>query len=88
MNKETRLISLDTSTKCSGVATFDNCKLVDYQLFDFHKEKDVEKRIHMMGKELLSYLKTKSLILFGLNIHKDKAVMSLWLGNYVKYWEL
>ena len=57
MNKETRLISLDTSTKCSGVATFDNCKLVDYQLFDFHKEKDVEKRIDMMGKELLSYLK-------------------------------
>ena len=57
MNKETRLISLDTSTKCSGVATFDNCKLVDYQLFDFHKEKDVERRIDMMGKELLSYLK-------------------------------
>ena len=57
MDKVTRLISCDTSTKCSGVATFDNCKLIDYQLFDFKKEKDVEKRIDMMGKELLTYLK-------------------------------
>ena len=29
----TRLISIDPSTKASGVATFDDAKLVDYQLF-------------------------------------------------------
>ena len=53
----TRLCSFDTSTNASGVATFDDAKLVDYQLFDFSKNKDVETRINEMGKALLSYLK-------------------------------
>lgn len=52
----TRLISIDPSTKASGVATFDDAKLVDYQLFKC-SDKEADDRIHKMGKELLSYLK-------------------------------
>lgn len=54
---KTRLCSFDTSTNASGVATFDNGLLVDYQLFDFSKNKDTESRINQMGKALLQYLK-------------------------------
>ena len=50
---KTRLCSFDTSTNASGVATFDNGLLVDYQLFDFSKNKDTESRINQMGKALL-----------------------------------
>ena len=52
----TRLISIDPSTKASGVATFDDAKLVDYQLFK-QNDNDAEIRIHQMGADLLSYLK-------------------------------
>lgn len=52
----TRLISIDPSTKASGVATFDDAKLVDYQLFKCD-EKEADVRIDIMGKKLLSYLK-------------------------------
>ena len=52
----TRLISIDPSTKASGVSTFDDAKLVDYQLFQCN-DKEVDDRIDKMGKALLSYLK-------------------------------
>ena len=52
----TRLVSIDPSTKASGVATFDYAKLVDYQLFK-QNDNDAEIRIHQMGADLLSYLK-------------------------------
>lgn len=52
----TRLVSVDSSTNKSGVATFDDGKLVDYQLFDHSKNKDTEDRINQMGKSLLGYL--------------------------------
>ena len=52
----TRLISIDPSTKASGVATFDDGKLVGYDLFKCN-DTDVESRIHQMGAALLSYLK-------------------------------
>ena len=52
----TRLISIDPSTKASGVATFDNAELVDFQLYK-HDDNEVDDRIHKMGADLLSYLK-------------------------------
>lgn len=52
----TRLISIDPSTKASGVATFDDACLVDYQLFQYN-DKEADDRIDKMGKSLLSYLK-------------------------------
>ena len=51
------LISMDTSTKKSGVAKYVDGKLVDYQLIDYDKVKDVEERINLMGTALLLYLK-------------------------------
>ena len=52
----TRMISIDPSTKASGVATFDDGKLVDHDLFKCN-DSDVESRIHKMGAALLNYLK-------------------------------
>lgn len=52
----TRLISIDPSTKASGVATFDDAMLVDHQLFQYN-DKEADDRIDKMGKSLLSYLK-------------------------------
>ena len=52
----TRLISIDPSTKASGVATFDDAKLVNYQLFQYN-DADADDRIDKMGRDLLSYLK-------------------------------
>lgn len=52
----TRLISIDPSTKASGVATFDDACLVDHQLFQYN-DKEADDRIDKMGKSLLSYLK-------------------------------
>lgn len=52
----TRLISIDPSTKASGVATFDDSKLVDFDLFK-NNDSDTESRIHDMGAALLNYLK-------------------------------
>ena len=54
----TRLISIDPSTKASGVATFDDGKLVDFDLFK-NNDSDTESRIHDMGAALLNYLKKK-----------------------------
>ena len=51
----TRLVSIDPSTKASGVATFDDAKLVDYQLFKCN-DTEVDIRIHKIGEVLLSYL--------------------------------
>lgn len=51
-----RIVSMDTSTNKSGVATFDNGELVDYRLIDCSKNKDVELRINEMGGKLLDYL--------------------------------
>ena len=51
----TRLISIDPSTKASGVATFDDGELTDYQLFKCNYA-EVDDRIHKMGAELLFYL--------------------------------
>ena len=52
----TRMISIDPSTKASGVATFDDGKLIDFDLFKCN-DTDVESRIHKMGAALLDYLK-------------------------------
>ena len=52
----TRLISIDPSTKASGVATFDDAILVNHQLFQYN-DAEVDDRINKMGKSLLSYLK-------------------------------
>lgn len=52
----TRLISIDPSTKASGVATFDNAELVDHQVFQYN-DKEADDRINKMGMALLSYLK-------------------------------
>ena len=54
--KKFKLVSLDTSTKKSGVALFENGVLTDYRLFDYSKVKDVEQRIDMMGGQLWEYL--------------------------------
>ena len=52
----TRLISIDPSTKASGVATFDDGQLKDFDLFRCN-DSDTESRIHEMGAALLGYLK-------------------------------
>lgn len=54
--KKFKLVSLDTSTKKSGVALFENAELSDYRLIDYSKVKDVEERIDSMGAALWDYL--------------------------------
>ena len=51
-----RMISIDPSTKASGVATFDDGRLVDHQLFRYDNS-DADERINNMGNDLLNYLK-------------------------------
>lgn len=51
----TRLVSIDPSTKASGVATFDDAKLVDFYLYK--QDGEADDRINNMGADLLSYLK-------------------------------
>ena len=52
MSKSIRLISLDCSTKCSGLAVWDNGKYIESHVIDMSKIKDVEERQKQMGLEL------------------------------------
>lgn len=54
-----KICSLDSSTKKTGIAFFEDCLYKEHILIDHSKEKDVEKRINLMGKDILSYLKNK-----------------------------
>lgn len=51
-----KYISIDSSTKKSGYAVFENGELINYGLIDCSKEKDSELRINQMGEELLKLL--------------------------------
>lgn len=52
MKKITRMLSLDCSTKCSGLAVWDNGKFTKSHIIDMSKIKDVEERQKQMGIEL------------------------------------
>lgn len=52
MSDTTRLVSLDCSTKCSGIAIWDNGKYIKSHIVDMSKIKDVEERQLKMGLEL------------------------------------
>ena len=52
MSDTTRLVSLDCSTKCSGIAVWDNGKYIKSHIVDMSKIKDVEERQLKMGLEL------------------------------------
>lgn len=48
-----KLVSLDTSTKISGCALFEDGKLVETDLINLEKEKDSDKRMNEMMKRLI-----------------------------------
>lgn len=52
MRKKIRLLSLDCSTKCSGLAVWDNGKYVESHVIDKSKIKDADERQKEMGIEL------------------------------------
>lgn len=52
MEKTIRFVSLDCSTKCSGIAVWDNGKYVESHIIDTSMIKDVEERQEEMGKKL------------------------------------
>ena len=52
MKKATRFVSLDCSTKCSGVAVWEDNKLLFSHVIDHSAVKDVDERINLMGKDL------------------------------------
>lgn len=51
-----KYIAFDQSTKKTGWSIFIDGKLENYGIIDFSKEKDSEKRINLMGKEILRLL--------------------------------
>lgn len=52
----TKLISLDTSTKSTGVAIYLNGKLFEYKCFNFSNILSSEERLEMMTKRILDFL--------------------------------
>lgn len=52
MKKEIRLLSLDCSTKCSGLAVWDNGEYKESHIIDMSNIKDVEERQKQMGLKL------------------------------------
>ena len=52
MNKTIRMLSLDCSTKCSGLAVWDDGKYVESHIIDMSKIKDTEERQIHMGIKL------------------------------------
>lgn len=52
MGEITRMLSLDCSTKCSGLAVWDNGKYVESHIIDMSKIKDVEERQKEMSLKL------------------------------------
>lgn len=52
MSKKIRMLSLDCSTKCSGLAVWDNGKYIESHIIDMSKIKDVEERQKEMSLKL------------------------------------
>lgn len=52
MKKTIKMISLDCSTKCSGMAVWDNGELTTSHIIDCSNIKDTDERISEMGKLL------------------------------------
>lgn len=52
----TKLVSLDTSSSCSGWAVFINGEYLNSGVFNYRKEKDGEERLKKMCINLLSFL--------------------------------
>lgn len=52
MNNTTRLVSLDCSTKCSGLAVWDNGEYTESHIIDMSKIKEVDVRQVEMGLKL------------------------------------
>ena len=52
MNKTIRLVSLDCSTKCSGLAVWDNGKYKESHVIDMSIIKNADERQEEMGKKL------------------------------------
>lgn len=52
MKQKTRLVSLDCSTKCSGLAVWDDGKYVESHIVDMSNIKDAEERQKEMGVKL------------------------------------
>lgn len=51
-----KLIGLDVSTRITGYSVFQNNKLVEHGVIDFHKEKDTVVRQRQMIKSLIQFL--------------------------------
>lgn len=56
MGKIEKLVSLDLSTKKSGIAVWNNKKYKESYVIDFEKIKDIDERTEAMGKKLISAL--------------------------------
>lgn len=54
--KMIKLVSIDSSSKKTGMATFVNGSYDNHILIDYSKKSDIEERIDLMGKDILSYL--------------------------------
>lgn len=52
-----RMITIDSSSKKSGIAIFDNGKYVKHILLDYEKIKDMETRFLKMSNELINLIK-------------------------------
>lgn len=63
-------VSMDTSTKKSGLAFYQDGELKDYELIDFEKIRDVDIRINEMGKAIIDRLNIYSPTLLYIEIPK------------------
>jgi hypothetical protein len=51
-----RMVSIDSSTRCTGMACFVNGALKEHGVIDLTSEKDVEKRSDIMGLKIMKNL--------------------------------
>ena len=56
MNTETKFVSLDTSTTCSGLALYVNGKLKDYAEIKPNKKLELEERMYSMANLIICQL--------------------------------
>lgn len=54
----TKMVSIDSSTRCTGIAYYQNGKLLIHGVVDLSSEKDIEKRSDEMGLRIMKNLDT------------------------------
>lgn len=77
MGQKERIVSLDCSTKCSGIAVWENSKYKASHIIDYSKIKDTNERITEMSKSLwkaLDYYSPTSIYIEDTYCHGNPEV--------------